>query len=141
MDFLIICLFQSKIYSSNHVVMFTQSWGYWVLNRLRKIGNYWVLNLEYSISSNSELILSAQKVNISYYNIEYTISLNSEHQLSTQYLNFLCNYWVYNFVWTLNCEHIYYGIEYTISINSDNLLSAQLDTTFIFMLSTQYVNF
>ena len=94
-----------KIFT-NEVVMFTQSWGYWVLNRLRKIVNYWVLNLEYSISSNSELILSAQKVNISYYNIEYTISLNSEHQLSTQYLNFLCNYWVYNFVWTLNCEHI-----------------------------------
>ena len=79
-----------------HVIMFTQSWSYWVLNRLGKMGDNWALNLEYSKSSNSEFQLSAQLVNFSYSIIEHSKSLNSECHLSTQYHKFFTTDWVVN---------------------------------------------
>ena len=115
-------------------IMFTQSWTYWVLNCPQKSGRYWVLKIEYSMSPNSELKLSAQLVNICYSTIEYSISQNSELKLSTQYFKTSTNYWVKNFSWTLNYWYLCYFIEYTISLNSELLLSTQC---FITTLSTQ----
>ena len=108
-----------------HVIMFTQYWSYWVFNRLQKSGRNWVLKIEYSISPDSELKLSAQLVHFFRTIIDNSISPNSELRLSTQYLNFFTNYWVWNLLWTLNYWHLLYLIDYTISLNSEYFLSTQ----------------
>ena len=58
-------------------------------NCQQKSGWNWVLKIEYSISPNSELKLSAQFMHFFHTIIEYSINPNSELGLSTQYLNFL----------------------------------------------------
>ena len=78
-----------------HVIMFTQYWGYWVLNQPQKSGRNWVLKIKYSISSNSELILSSQSVH--FFFSWSTISLNSEYLLTSQ--SGIC------FITTLNKVH------------------------------------
>ena len=79
--------------------MFTQYGVYWVLNRPQKSGWNWVLKIEYSISPNSELKLSAQFVHFLIecsWQIPYSIRGIKIELLSTQSLLRIWTYWVLN---------------------------------------------